>query len=227
MLEKPRVLIVDDDPNICEMLRDILEMKEYAPVVATSGDEAILRAQEGRFAVVFLDLHLPDRFGTELIPYIREGSPEAEIVIATADSSLESALAGMRAGAGEYIIKPAPPELYLHTMERAMEKVRLKGESARAQKLQAINELAGAAAHTINQPLTAIIGFTQMRLREIAEDDPNREIFSVIEEQALEIADIVRKIDRITDYQTKKYSRDTDILDIERSTANKSGDGRE
>jgi PAS domain S-box-containing protein len=75
-------------------------------------------------------------------------------------------------------------------------------------------ELAGVAAHELNQPLTSIFGYAEMLRRRLPEDDPNRKAVITICQEAERMASIVRKIGQITAYQTKPYVGSSQILDI-------------
>jgi PAS domain S-box-containing protein len=75
-------------------------------------------------------------------------------------------------------------------------------------------ELAGAAAHELNQPLTSILGYAEMLRRRVPEDDPNRKPIDVICRETERMAGIVKKIGQITSYETKPYVGGSTILDL-------------
>ncbi len=75
-------------------------------------------------------------------------------------------------------------------------------------------ELAGAAAHELNQPLTSILGYASMMRRRIAEDDPSKKAVETICRETERMATIVRRIGQITQYQTKPYVGGSQILDL-------------
>ncbi|MBM3979511.1 MAG: response regulator [Planctomycetes bacterium] len=80
---KPRVLIVDDEPSVRHVARLILELDGYAVVEAATADDALecVRGAERRFVVILLDVTLPDRPGTELIPELWAAAPRSNIVL--------------------------------------------------------------------------------------------------------------------------------------------------
>jgi signal transduction histidine kinase len=92
-------------------------------------------------------------------------------------------------------------------------------EELRAREKQAlIAELAGAAAHELNQPLTSVLGYAEL-IRRRADDEPQvQKAASTILTEAERMAEIVRKIGRITRYETKSYVGSSKILDLERSS---------
>ncbi len=87
------------------------------------------------------------------------------------------------------------------------------------EKQALVAELAGAAAHELNQPLTSILGYAQLIQRQSPPEASHLRAVAVIREQAERMADIVKKIGRITRYETMPYVGGASILDLERSTA--------
>ncbi len=88
-----------------------------------------------------------------------------------------------------------------------------------AQERQAIiAELAGAAAHELNQPLTSVMGYAELLKRHVGHDVSALNAAEVIFQQAERMAEIVRKIGKITKYETKSYVGRARILDLDRAT---------
>jgi PAS domain S-box-containing protein len=113
------------------------------------------------------------------------------------------------------------------------ERLRMEERLAQAQHKLALSEkqalvaeLAGATAHELNQPLTSIMGYAQLLLRRAGEESPAAQPAGVIIREAERMAEIVRKIGRITRYETTEYVPGTQIIDIERSaTPSEPADG--
>ena len=109
------------------------------------------------------------------------------------------------------------------------EKLRIEMRLSEAQEKLAhterqalIAELAGTAAHELNQPLTSVIAYSELLLRKMPETDPVHRAVSVISSEAHRMADIVRKIGKITRYETKSYVGSQKILDLDRSSTESS-----
>ena len=81
-----------------------------------------------------------------------------------------------------------------------------------------IAELAGAAAHELNQPLTSVMGYAELLKRKLDRDTPAFGAAEVIMNEAERMAEIVRKIGRITRYETKMYVGAAKILDLDRAS---------
>jgi PAS domain S-box-containing protein len=93
-----------------------------------------------------------------------------------------------------------------------------------SEKQVVIAELAGAAAHELNQPLTSIMGYAELLQRRVTKESPAAHSAEVIMREAERMAEIVRKIGRITHYETKEYVGGERIIDLDRATAGPSGD---
>ena len=99
-------------------------------------------------------------------------------------------------------------------------------EQIRAQERQAIiAELAGAAAHELNQPLTSVLGYAELLKRRLANDATSNNAAEVIFNEAERMAEIVRKIGKITKYETKSYVGRARILDLDKATESSSDGG--
>jgi len=88
----------------------------------------------------------------------------------------------------------------------------------RTEKQAMIAELAGATAHELNQPLTSVMGYTELAKRKLAQPEEVSRILDIILSETERMADIVRKIGRITKYETKSYVGGQRIVDIDRSS---------
>ena len=100
------IMVVDDEPTICEMLRMLLEPKGYEVVAAADGEEAleIFRGVSVQLAIV--DKNLPGIDGIEVLRHIRYERPEVDVMIITGYASKESAIEALRLGACAYLEKP-------------------------------------------------------------------------------------------------------------------------
>lgn len=90
---------------------------------------------------------------------------------------------------------------------------------SKTEKARVAAELAGMAAHELNQPLTSVLGYAEMLRGRVAEGEPLRRHIDTIFLQAERMAEIVRKIGRITKYETKRYGLNTDMIDLNRASS--------
>jgi PAS domain S-box-containing protein len=138
------VLIVDDHAHLSENLAEILE-DEGATVAraATAAEALLITAAERPFDLALVDIRLPDARGVVLVPQLRaSGDGTTEVVLITGEASLEDAIAAVKAGAHDYVLKPLDPEKLLARLARALAQVKLKRETDRLARA-----LAGSAAY--------------------------------------------------------------------------------
>jgi PAS domain S-box-containing protein len=106
------------------------------------------------------------------------------------------------------------------------DRVRVEEQLAQAQEKLALTEkqallaeLAGATAHELNQPLTSVMGYAELLMRKVGEPSPAFRAAQVIHSEAQRMAEIVRKIGKLTRYETKSYVGEQRILDLDRAAA--------
>lgn len=103
-----RILVADDDPNARNLLVSILRAAGHRDIVhASDGQRALaLLRDPAPFAVAFLDIEMPGFSGLEVLELARSSQPECRWVVVTGNSAIENVLAGMRAGATGFVVKP-------------------------------------------------------------------------------------------------------------------------
>jgi DNA-binding NtrC family response regulator len=115
-----RVLLVDDDPGLSEVIVMLLEREGYAVKRAGTRKEAIHHIDAAEFDLVITDLKLPDGTGLDVVAGVRARRPRLPIIMITSYSSMESAIDALRAGANDYVIKPFNNEDFLRAIARAL-----------------------------------------------------------------------------------------------------------
>ena len=103
---RPRILVVDDESSMREMLRIVLRRDGYEVVLASSGNEAIQQLQTATFDLLLSDIRMPDTSGVEVLREARQIDSNIVAFMMTAYASTESAVEAMRLGAADYFIKP-------------------------------------------------------------------------------------------------------------------------
>jgi DNA-binding NtrC family response regulator len=116
---RPRVLIVDDDPPLCDLLRVGLAHQGFATTSRTSAEAALSTLSAHDFDVLVTDLRLPRMDGLELCRRVASERPNLRVVVITASDSLDSAIAALRAGAHDFITKPIRLDEVREALERA------------------------------------------------------------------------------------------------------------
>ncbi len=122
------VLIVEDEKNQREILREFLESKGYKTEGAGSGKEALKKFESGIFDTILMDIKLPDTSGIELLKTFREINPEIPIIMTTAYSDVELVIEAMKSGAFHYLVKPINLDELLIVISRAIKHLNLVRE---------------------------------------------------------------------------------------------------
>lgn len=104
-MEKYKILVADDDPNICELLRLYLEKEGYEAVIASNGEEAVSLFLKSSPDLVLLDIMMPKLDGWQTCKRIRETS-DCPIIMLTAKGEVFDRVLGLDLGADDYIVKP-------------------------------------------------------------------------------------------------------------------------
>ncbi|MCU1247549.1 MAG: heavy metal response regulator [Edaphobacter sp.] len=107
-----RLLVIEDEPKVGQALREGLQAEGYEVVLAETGEDGFFLASNRVFDLIVLDVMLPGRDGLEVLDALRKQSISTPVLLLTAKDAVESRVAGLDAGADDYLVKPfAFPEL--------------------------------------------------------------------------------------------------------------------
>ena len=120
-----RIVLVDDDPGLSEVILMLLEREGYAVRRAGTRKEALGLVEGGPCDLVITDLKLPDGTGLDVIAGVRARRPRLPIIMITSYSSMESAIEALRAGASDYVVKPFDNDDFLRAITRALNERRM------------------------------------------------------------------------------------------------------
>jgi DNA-binding NtrC family response regulator len=116
------ILIVDDDTNIRETIRAILEQEGYIVETARDGHEAIMKSDNAQFDLAMVDMRLPDMMGTELLGKIKPTTPKMQKIILTGYPSMKNAIDSVNQGADGYILKPVDAGAVLSSIKEHLQR---------------------------------------------------------------------------------------------------------
>lgn len=116
---KTRVLLVDDEKDFVEALAQRLQIRDFEVATALSGDEALGRLQESDFDVVILDVLMPGKGGVEVLGEIKKAKPLTQVIMLTGNSTVETAIEGMKLGAYDYLMKPTETTILAEKIAKA------------------------------------------------------------------------------------------------------------
>jgi DNA-binding NtrC family response regulator len=145
-----RILVVDDEPSMRDMLGIMLRRERYDVLTAASRAEAAQAMARRGVDLVITDLRLPDGDGIEVLRHVKAGSPETVVILMTAYGSTETAVAALKLGAHDYLIKPFDVEELKIVVRNALEREELREENrllkAELRAQHALDRMVGASA---------------------------------------------------------------------------------
>lgn len=180
-----RILIVDDEPLILEVLMVTLQDEGFSVTGANSGEEALELFKQTPFDIVLTDITMAKLTGLDLLFSFKKINPLVEVILMTAYASLETAQEAIKGGAYRYLKKP------FHDIDEVVDIVKeavaaqreqrkiqkkwaeaveqkdklqnwLEKELERTRRLSSVGELASDVVHELNTPLTVILGYSQL-----------------------------------------------------------------
>ncbi len=121
MVDTKKILVVDDDVDICTLLSRFLGKNGFEVEQAYSGKAAMALLNAGRFDLVLSDFRLGDMEGTEILTEIKKISPTIPVIIITGYSDIRTAVNVIKSGAQDYVAKPIIPDEILHSIKKALQ----------------------------------------------------------------------------------------------------------
>jgi len=238
---KPKTLIVDDRPENLIAMQRILDSLETELFMASSGNEALALALEHHFALILLDVMMPEMDGFETATLLRQNKSTRDIpiIFVTAISKEDNQIfKGYETGAVDYLFKPLDPEILKSKVNVFLEMHRKNTALNQAnQELQAANEkilsqqkdvleeerlnvllqMAGATAHELSQPLTALL--FGINILEMDNEDAERRSRHItdIKKAGQRISEIVKKIKTLNKYELTAHDKASDFIKLDQT----------
>jgi PAS domain S-box-containing protein len=119
------ILVIEDDADARANLRDILELDDHRVTAVGRASEAIARNDRGQYTAIILDRRLPDATAEQLIPRLKAAAPDAAVIVITGYADLQGAIAALRQGATDYLLKPLNADLLRTSLARIAERRQL------------------------------------------------------------------------------------------------------
>ncbi|MBL7176128.1 MAG: sigma-54-dependent Fis family transcriptional regulator [Desulfobacteraceae bacterium] len=121
-----RILIVDDDEDICMMLSQLMKREGFSPTMVNDGGPALKEVRSKSPDVMLLDIRMPSMDGTEVLGLVKEIDPDLPIVIITAHGEIRGAVEAIKGGAHDYLAKPFDNNEVIRVVHRALSEGELK-----------------------------------------------------------------------------------------------------
>ncbi|NLC56848.1 MAG: response regulator [Armatimonadetes bacterium] len=226
-----RLLLVDDDPDQLDLCRVNLErgLANAQVTCARSGDEclALMRTQE--FDAVILDYKMPGMDGIAALRQVRQLQPKTLPVVMTGYGDEGVAVAAMKQGAADYVMKTLDyarvlPSVIARCLEIQRQQRELEAERTRNIQLAMVIQTTRTLAHEVNNPLQVITGTAELLAGALAEREPElaaraAKMVDVCEQ----IANVIRRLYRVTN-PTCQTRMGLAMLDLDASSAQDPGE---
>ena len=125
MLQKSKILLIDDEKESCKALSHLLSQVGYEVEISHSGEQAIVLLEKQSYDLIISDLFLPGISGIDILKQVKDDSPETSVILITGKASAETAVVAMKEGALDYITKPFNFERLKIQVTKALDKNRL------------------------------------------------------------------------------------------------------
>jgi len=212
-----RVLAADDDPVLLEILRAQLEAWGYEPLLCDGGDRAweLLSPADGP-RLALLDWMMPGADGPELCRRVRASgrADEVYLILLTSKGKRGDLVAGLEAGADDYVVKPFDEEELRARLKVGERVVELRRQVLRSERDQVLVEAAGAAAHEIRQPLGTILAAAQLAQRSPELTEALQRRLQTVVGGVAAIDEIISRMEATSRYAARDYGEEGQIADF-------------
>jgi two-component system sensor histidine kinase/response regulator len=196
-MDKPRILIIDDEKAICDACSRILTEDKYEVEVASDGESGLAKIDAFHPDIVLVDLKMPGINGIEVLSRIREKDPTVVSVVITGFATIESAVDSMKVGAFDFLPKPFTPGQLRIIARRALDNrmALLEAERLRNEKEKMRQNFVSMVSHELRTPLVAVIQYLEVIRNGFAgsiSDEQSR----IIGRMRLRLTDLLKLIDR-------------------------------
>src|SRR6266700_3880530 len=206
-----KILVVDDEPGIRELLTRELTTEGYCAASAANGLEALEKIGQDKYQVALCDLNMPKLGGLEALEEIRKRDPEIEVIMMTGYGTIETAVEAMKKGAYDFVQKPFNLSEVLALVQKSIEKSDLRSvvqqlrvakktleetqmQLIQSEKLAGIGQLAAGVAHELNNPLSGVMGFSQHLLEDTSLKEQQRKDLETIYAQSKRCRTIIQNL---------------------------------
>lgn len=221
-----KILVIEDDPVHRTVLESILTDEGYNVITTINGEDGINIAESEDVDLIITDIHMPVKDGFEVCREITSNPDKKYIpvVILTANQNQEDIVFGFEQGAFDYILKPFDNQELMARINAAIKFKELREELIAERQKTVLFELAGAAAHELNQPLT-VLKTTAFLVKDkfSKEQLTEGEFLKYMDKMEIAIdrmSVIIKKMNELKEYKTKDYAMGQKIINLTDSEEN-------
>jgi len=144
------VLIIDDEPHIVDVLREILQEGNFDVITAYSAAEAVSIIQRQNINIILTDMLLGDGSGIDILHKAKEVHPDCQVILMTGRPTIQDAVDVIKQGAYDFLVKPFSVETVRLTIDRAVERIRLEKENIKLRELMSFYQISEAMGSIVN-----------------------------------------------------------------------------
>jgi len=196
---KARIIVVDDNCDLSDSIREVLEEHDCFVECAANGKEAIELARNNIYDIAFIDLKLPDISGSEVVEKIAEISPSTEFIYMTGHASIDSAVEAVKQGrVVSYETKPLDLHRLLPLINQVVERKKMEEVLRQSEKLKSIGNMTAGISHEFNNILNIISGNVQLLQMDYKDHKELMDRLCTIKESVDDGAEIVDRMFEFT-----------------------------
>jgi putative two-component system response regulator len=160
-----RILVIDDDQSILELVSNCLTRQGYAPFCAVDGEQGLKLFETEQPPIVLTDINMPGISGIEILKQVKKTSPTAQVIVFSGFGTTDDVIEALRLGASDYLAKPFNLNLLLHTVDRCIERYNLIKERMERKVIleEEVRERTAALTHTFHETVRALGLITEKR----------------------------------------------------------------
>lgn len=219
MNEKPKILIVEDEPDTAYILGLLLKKNNFDIKIAQNGSEALEVLKDFVPQVILADWNMPVMSGIELCEKVKENEKYRLIyyIILTARSTLQDRVKGLDVGADDFLLKPIENQELLARIRTGMRIHNLQNELHKIAHSKALIEMATTIGHKINNPLSSLILSIENIKNELKDKNLEKEFnddFKIMLESIKKIQSLANDLKHLEQPELIEYSDKKNMLNL-------------
>ena len=205
-----KVLVIEDDPDTQENLRDILELDGAAVDAALSIREALSHTDWSQYTAILLDRKLPDGLGEEVLPQIVQLAPEAAVIIVTGNADMDVTIEALRKGVSDFLLKPIDPSALRASLIRVEKLKQAQRRALQSERLAAIGQMMTILTHESRNGFQRL----QANLEMLQDEVRDRPLALTLTERAIKAqAELHRLFEDVREF-ARPMQLDLEVVDL-------------
>jgi DNA-binding response OmpR family regulator len=209
MTSDKRVLVVEDEPLSREMLIRICRSHGHEVEGAEDGESAIVAIDAAPPSVVLLDVSMPGMSGLEVLRSIREryGADRLPVIMVSARAETEDVVAGLSAGANDYVTKPVTAEILLARLQMALRFKQGVERLVAAERHRVMLDALNDTCRRLAQPMEAVLANLSTVMESLsAQDQEVRSKLEAVSDWAKHVTDLIERLDAVSQHRDEPYT---------------------